>query len=586
MSDAAPVRRPIRRLAAGTVERIAAGEVVERPGSVVKELLENSLDAGATRVTVRVENGGLDRIEVEDDGNGIPAEELALAVERHATSKLDPDGPIERIASLGFRGEALAAVATVSRLRLVSRPPDREVAAGVSVVGGALVGRFEAPRAPGTTVEVEGLFFNTPARQKFLKSPASELVDVVQTVERMYLARPSVSFRVESEGREVAIYPAARSVGDAAARVLGPELRSAFVPVSAELPGGRLFGAVGLPSATAASARGIFFAVNGRPIQSRPLAQAVRIAYEDRIPKSRFPLAVLHLEIADDRLDVNVHPTKREVRFVRERDVADAVRHGVRSALVASPGLTGARDPAPAADAPLIAFAPAAGPGPGPPVAVGATGQRTLDGESGAPPRAVESRGVHPRLDLLGCLDALYWVATSDDGFVLIDQHAASERVVFERLRREGVLARQTLVEPVLVELTGSQRAALTEHADDVRAAGFEVEAFGPATHRVRSVPSYRGRRAGAEALGELLGELASGGRPTLPDGLEARRAATIACHAAIRAGDLVARDTMVRVLEELYALPDNAYACPHGRPILVRFPRARLDRFFLRSGP
>ena len=587
MTDASLVRRPIRRLAESTVERIAAGEVVERPASVVKELLENAVDAGATEVVVRVERGGIDRIEVADNGSGIPPEELELAVERHATSKLDPEGPVERIASLGFRGEALAAIATVSRLRLTSRAVGAELASGVSVVGGTLVGRFEAPRAPGTTVEVEGLFFNTPARQKFLKSPPAELVDLLQTVERMYLARPAVAVRVDSDGREAAQFPAARSVRDAASRVLGPDLIHAHVAVAGEVPGGRVYGVVGTPALAATSSRGLYFAVNGRPIQSRGLAQAVRLAFDDRIPKNRFPVGVLHLEVAEDRLDVNVHPTKREVRFVRERELADALRHRVREALIEAPA---------AANVPSRGGPLAAGPdaGEGTELLAAALAkavftppaQRTLDGELVAlAGRTVAPRGPNPRLDLLGCLDALYWVATSDDGLVLVDQHAASERVVYETLRRAGTLGRQILMVPATLELTPSQRAALAAHADSVRAAGFEVEEFGPATYRVLSVPSYRGRRAPAEALGELLAELATGGRPALPDGLEERRAATIACHASIRAGDLVARDEMVRVLEALYAIPDAPSSCPHGRPILVRFPRSRLDRWFLRSG-
>ena len=332
-----PSHRPIRRLSSETVERIAAGEVVERPASVVKELVENAVDAHASTITIRLLGGGLDRVEVADDGSGIPADELELAVERHATSKLEPDGPVERIGTLGFRGEALAAVASVSRFRLLSRPPEREVAEGISVVGGAIAGRFPAARAPGTTVEVEDLFFNTPARRKFLKSPPAEQVEVLQTVERLYLARPQVGLRVESEGREVATYPPAHGLQDAAARVLGPGFLVSSFEVNAEIPGGRLFGALGRPEVAVATSRGLFLAVNGRSITSRPIAQAVRAAFGDYLPRSRFPVGVLHLEVAADRLDVNVHPTKREVRFAREREVLDAIRIRVREALVAAP---------------------------------------------------------------------------------------------------------------------------------------------------------------------------------------------------------------------------------------------------------
>ncbi|MGA7476324.1 MAG: DNA mismatch repair endonuclease MutL [Thermoplasmata archaeon] len=580
-------RRPIRKLSSETVERIAAGEVVERPASVVKELVENAVDAGASLVTIRLSGGGLERIEVADDGSGIPPEELELAVERHATSKLPPEGPVERIGTLGFRGEALAAIASVSRFRLFSRPPDREVAEGISVVGGAVAGRFSAPRAPGTTVEVEDLFFNTPARRKFLKGAPAEQVEVLQTVERLYLARPQVGLRVESEGREAGTYPPAHDLKDAAARVLGPGFLTSSFELSAEIPGGRLFGSLGRPGVAAASSRGLFVAVNGRSVTSRTIAQNVRLAFGDYLPRTRFPVGVLHLEVDPDRLDVNVHPTKREVRFARERDILDAIRLRVREALVSAPQVAelpaaraAARPPLGGAP-PLVRGVPTASAGhPGV--------QRTLEGPVAAPPppTPLPAAAGHPRLTLLGCLHALYWVAESDEGLVLIDQHAASERVLYEELRHSGTLQRQTLVAPVTVRLTGAERSTFEAHGETVRAAGFDIEPFGPESFLVRSVPAYRGRSARPEAVAELLDELATGGRPTLPDGLEERRAATVACHAALRAGDVVTSEEFSRVLTTLHALPEAAYSCPHGRPIVLGIPRSRLDRWFLRSGP
>jgi DNA mismatch repair protein MutL len=592
VTDPAPLpRRPIRRLTPETVERIAAGEVVERPASVVKELLENSLDARATLVTVRLEEGGLDRMEVADDGEGIPPEELELAVERHATSKIAPDGPVEHIVSLGFRGEALAAIASVSRLRLFSRPPDRDVAEGLSVVGGAVAGRLTVPRAPGTTVEVEDLFFNTPARRKFLKGAPAELVEVLRTVERAYLASPTTTFRVESEGRELANYPATSELADAATRILGPEfLRSAF-PVRGELGDGRLFGVLGRPPLAATSSRGLHLSVNGRPVVSRPIQQSVRAAFGDYLPRTRFPVGVLHFDLPPDRIDVNVHPTKREVRIARERELGESVRVLVRESLIASAHLhepdagegaavrrsleesllrTSSVVPAfPEDAAGRVTVAPA---------------QRRLDAETAE--SAPERRsGARPRWRLLGCVQALYWVAESEEGVVLVDQHAASERVLYESLRTERPLARQTLVDPVTLRLTGVERSALRAHEAEVYRAGFEVEPFGPVDYRVRAVPTFRGRTVRAEAVAQLLDELAGGGRPTVPDGLLERTTATLACHAAIRAGDLVTAEEFSRVLEALAALSEAAMTCPHGRPIWLTLSRSRLDRWFLRSG-
>jgi DNA mismatch repair protein MutL len=582
-----PARRTIRRLSPATVERIAAGEVVERPASIAKELLENAIDAGATSVVVRILGGGIDRIEVADDGTGIPPEELGLAVERHATSKLAPDGPVETIEGLGFRGEALAAIGAVARLRLLSRPPDRESGEGISVVGGAVVGRFSSARAPGTTVEVEKLFFNTPARKKFLKSPASEQVELVRIVERVYLARPTVGLRVEAEGRELSSYPPTSRLADAATHVLGPEFLAASFPLRGEVPGGRLVGSLGLPSVAAPTSGLLFLAVNGRAVVSRPIAQAVRAAYSESLPRSRFPTGVIHVEIDPQAIDVNVHPTKREIRFARERDLTEAIRHRVRECLLAAPavGEPPARSPAPtsseSADERSFLPRPTSEPAARP------SAQRRL-----APVEAVR---VEPptlgeasprRFELLGALDALYWIAATEDGFTLIDQHAASERLVYESILRDGLLGRQQLVAPVTVRLTPAERSAWAAHADSVRAAGFELDAFGPDSVRVRTVPTYRGRSAPFEAIHDLLRELAEGGRPTLPDGLEERTAATIACHASIRAGDEVSPAEIVRLLASLDALPERVRTCPHGRPILVRLPRSRLDGWFLRRGP
>jgi DNA mismatch repair protein MutL len=580
-------RRPIRRLSPTTVERIAAGEVVERPASVVKELVENAVDAGAVAVSVRLNGGGLTALEVADNGIGIPPDELELAVERHATSKLEPSGAIERIDSLGFRGEALAAIASVARVHLLSRPPEQEVGEGLSIVGGSIAGRYQAPRAVGTTVEVEDLFFNTPARQKFLKSPAAEQLEVVRTLERLYLARPSITLRIEAEGREIATLPAVTRLEDAAARVLGPGLFRDGFTVAGALPGGKVRGVLGRPTTVAASASGLHLAVNGRSIISRPASQAVRAAFGDYLPRGRYPVGVLHLEIDLDRVDVNVHPTKREVRFSKERDLLDALRLRVREALLATPQVADvAGEPRPRTITSPPATTDPADPAAAAPRSVPTPTQARLDdaAEPVAPAHLPAATG-HPSLVLLGCFQSLYWIAESDDGLVLIDQHAASERVVYEALLREGTLARQLLVEPVALRLTGTQRETLRAHADDVRSSGFEVESFGPETYRVRSVPSYRGRNTRPEALHGLLDELAEGGRPTATDGLRERTAATIACHAAIRAGDPVEPEEFRRVLRALYDLPESSYSCPHGRPILVRFSRSRLDRWFLRTG-
>ncbi|HXW66926.1 MAG TPA: DNA mismatch repair endonuclease MutL [Thermoplasmata archaeon] len=570
-------RRPIRRLEPRTIERIAAGEVVERPASVAKELVENAIDAGAQRVSVRLDGGGLERIVVEDDGEGIPPEELGLAVERHATSKLAPDGPIDAIATLGFRGEALASIASVARVRLLSRPAGEEVGHGIRIEGGEVAGRFQAPRAPGTTVEVADLFYRTPARRKFLKSPAAEQLEIVRTLARVYLARPSVALRVSTGDLELAVYPASVRLTDAAARVLGPEAARGAMALDAPVPGGRIEGCLGAPASGAATSTGLYLSVNGRAVISRSIPQAVRAAYGDSMPRARFPVGVLAFTIGRDGVDVNVHPTKREVRFARERELLDALRVRVREALIEAPAPSEAPlgRPSPAGRARM----------PPPPLTAARSSlvQARLDVSAGRSEPALVAAPA--RWELLGCVDRLYWVALRDGGLVLVDQHAASERLLFDELRRDGRLARQQLVAPVAVTLTALERATLAAESEAVTAAGFDVEGFGPEAALVRAVPSYRVVRAAAAALAGLLDELADGVSAGVGPGAAERRAATIACHAAIRAGDEIEPATMGAVLAALDAEPGRAGSCPHGRPIFLALPRARLDRWFLRSG-
>ncbi len=589
--------RPIRRLSEETVLRIAAGEVVERPASVVKELVENSVDAGANEVRVRLENGGLDAVVVDDDGHGIRPEELPLALERHATSKLTTAEELNVVSTLGFRGEALAAIGAVSRLRILSRAAGHEEAHGLSVVAGNLAGEFLEGRALGTTVEVRDLFFNTPARRKFLKAPAAEQVEVADTVERLFLARPRVGLTLSNESGELARFPPSTTLRDAAGRVLGPEFLQQSFEVRAGLGGPvAIRGVLARPALSRSSPSGIYLSVNGRAVRSRLFVQALRQAYADYLPRTRSPLGVVHLDLDLARVDVNVHPTKREVRIAREREVADLLRVAVRDSLTRTPHyadrtgapgpgtLRGPREPGPAG----WREGAAAGPVPGPAASGaassgGAAGvQRTLGEAPGAEPLAAGPH--HPALRLVGPIFDLYWLAESDGALVLVDQHAASERVLYEELRRSGRLARQELVEPILLELSPRRASVLKAHVEAVARSGFGLESFGPRAHRLLSVPTYRGRRAQAEQLLALLDELGEGGRATVPDGMTERADAMLACHAAIRGGDVVRPEELRRVLEALYKLPEASYACPHGRPILVRFDRARVDRWFLRS--
>ncbi|MFG1530349.1 MAG: DNA mismatch repair endonuclease MutL [Thermoplasmata archaeon] len=579
------VRSPIRRLDRATIDRIAAGEVVERPASVVKELVENAVDAGARRIVVRLRRGGLDRIEVVDDGFGIPAEELPLALERHATSKLAPQGPIDSIRTLGFRGEALASIASVARLRLVSRPPEAALASWIEIEAGGPTTTGVEARAVGTTVEVHDLFAHTPARRKFLHAPAAEQIEVVATLERAYLARPSVALELEIDGRPSVSYPATDRWETAAGAVLGPSFTEQSFRLDLDLPGGGRWTAVlGRPVLAAPTSRRLYLAVNGRPIQSRPLSAAVRAAFEGLMPRTRFPVGLLHLTLPEDRIDVNVHPTKREIRIAEERELDDRLRREIRAALLRAPRPATLLDRG-GAGPPRAGPLPArAGEGP---ASTLLPLRPTAPPLFGAPsPRPLLPLQPSAPLELRGSLRALYWIAESPDGLLLIDQHAASERLVFESIRRSLSAARQQLVDPVTLELSGRQQAALADHSGEVAASGFDIDPFGPRQIRLRAVPIWAGHRADAKWLLQLLDELADGGRPTVPDDPRDRIIATVACHAAVRAGDPIEAATLTRIWSELRALPEAPTTCPHGRPIAFEIPFSRIDRWFLRTGP
>ncbi|MHB1434799.1 MAG: DNA mismatch repair endonuclease MutL [Thermoplasmata archaeon] len=582
------LRAPIRRLSRDTIDRIAAGEVVERPASVVKELIENAVDAGARRIVVRVRRGGLDGIEVVDDGIGIPAAELPLALERHATSKLPPEGPIDAIPTLGFRGEALASIASVARLRLVSRPPEAALASWIEIEAGGPITTGVEARDVGTTVEVRDLFARTPARRKFLRAPTAEQIELVATLERAYLARPSIALELEIDGRPSVNYPATDRWEEAAAAVLGPSFPAQSFRLDRELPGGGGWTAVlGRPVLAAPSSRRLYLAVNGRPIQSRALSAAVRAAFEGLMPRTRFPIGLLHLDLPDERIDVNVHPTKREVRIAQERDLDDRLRREIRTALLRAPAPSTLLDrngaPPPT---PLLRRAPPAPVAEGPAPTLPPLRPPTPPFFGTSSPRPIAPLPRTGRLELRGALRALYWVAESPDGLLLIDQHAASERLVFESLRRSLPAARQQLMDPLTLDLSGRQQAALEAHGESVAASGFEIDRFGPRRVRLRAVPVWAGHRAEAKWLLQLLDELADGGRPTVPDDPRDRIVATIACHAAVRAGDAIEAGTLARIWSDLRALPEAPTTCPHGRPIAFEIPFSRIDRWFLRSGP
>jgi len=571
----------IRLLPERVVNRIAAGEVIERPAAAVRELVENALDAGARRIAVAIEGGGIARIEVTDDGCGMTGEELALAVQRHATSKL-ADDQLVRIATLGFRGEALPSIGAAARLALTSRPAGADGAATITVEGGAVGEVRPAAGAPGTRVLVRDLFFATPARRKFLKSPRAEADAAEAAVRRLALAAPAVAFRCETEGR-VAFDLPAQSRAARVAALLGAEAAAALLDVSGERGALRLAGFAGVPTLTRPTTSGQTLLVNGRPVSDPVLRTAVRVAYRDVIAAGRHPVVVLALDLPPEEVDVNVHPAKAEVRF---RD-PDSVRSLVIGALGRALGI-GAGLAAPRPGLRLVHPAP---PAPRPGFAEAALPLAALPGARPAgiaPARAPDPMptGFPLGAAVAQVLDTYIIAVAADGSLVLVDQHAAHERLTQESLRAqaaEGGVRAQPLLFPAVVDLPPVQAASVAARAEELARLGLEVEPFGPGAVLVRALPALLGPADPAPLLRDLAEEFAELDASTA---LAARLDAVIArmaCHGSIRAGRRLAQAEMDALLRQMEATP-RAATCSHGRPTFLKLTRGEIERLFGRS--
>ena len=577
--------------------RIAAGEVIERPASVVKELVENSLDAGAAHIEVDIEAGGVDRIRVRDDGCGVPPEQLADAFERHATSKLRSEHDLFAVRTLGFRGEALASIAAVADVDFTSRPGPEEAAAVARLRDGRLERLGSAAAAPGTTVEARGLFAALPVRRRFLRTARAETRAVADVVTALALAYPEVAFRLVADGRVALAVPGTGDPRDAVAAVHGPEVAAALVPVSAarrdEESGGavEVTGLVGPPALHRGSRGYLHLVANGRTIASRTLAYAIEQGYAGLIPAGRHPVALVRITVPPDQVDVNVHPTKAEVRFRHERLVYAAIGDAIRQAIAGSgvplaplPLAGGWRDvPGGALDAPDLATATD-----GRGVVAGARAASMISppsaaGQDAAAPGAEQGAiGIGaqlPMLRALGQVDLAYLVAEAPDGLYLVDQHAAHERVLYEAVlaaQREGRPASQPLLAAVVAPLSASQAAVAVGEAAALAALGWTIEPTDGAAVILRAVPAALAGRDAPAALRDYLDRLDAEERLTGPD----RAAATLACRAAVMAGDRLDGEQQRGLLRALEAC-ETPHTCPHGRPTMLHLSRAALDRSF-----
>jgi DNA mismatch repair protein MutL len=603
----------IRRLPEHLVNRIAAGEVVERPASALKELVENAIDAGAARIVVGLSAGGIDRIEVADDGCGMTPADMALALERHATSKL-PGEEIEAVTTLGFRGEALPSIASVARLTVESRvrfstgsgqaAPD-----GWSrrVDNGRLVGEGPSALPPGTRILVEDLFGKVPARRKFLRSPRSEYAACLDVVKRLAMARPDIGFTVESEGRRTLCVQPGEDRPERVAALTDRALQEASVAIDYDRGRARLGGVAGLPTFNRGVADHQYLFVNGRPVKDRLLIGAVRAAYQDLLARDRHPVVALFIDLPSEEVDVNVHPAKTEVRFREPALIRGLIVGGLRHALDSA----GFRSAQPAAvnvpwqteagesrhsresgnPASSYLWSPQRS---GTPAYAGVTGNSFHEPRADFLPAARAEAASQPPPDqsrfplgvARGQVAATYIVAEAEDGLVLVDQHAAHERLVLERMRRamsNGGVARQALLLPEVVELDEPACDRLEARAAELAEMGLELERFGPRAMLVRATPALLGNGDVRGLVADLADELAAFDEAlSLKEKLD-QVAATMACHGSVRAGRLLSVAEMNALLREMEVTPHSGQ-CNHGRPTWVKLAHGDIEKLFGRK--
>lgn len=599
----------VRLLPSELVDQIAAGEVVERPASVLKELVENSLDAGAGRIRVEIREGGSSLIAVTDDGPGMEVEEARMALRRHATSKIATLDDLAEILSFGFRGEALPAIASVSRMRVLTRPRGSETGYEIRVEASEILLEREAGCPEGTRIEVADLFGSIPARRKFLKKPGTEWGHAIDWLGRLAMGLPATQFEVQRDDHAAVVWPETSEIAERIAAVLGEAQARALVRVEWEEGAGHVEAFVSGPEASRANGNAIHLYVNGRPVRDKLLRHAVSQAYRDLLPRGRFPLAVIFLTVPPGSVDVNVHPAKWEVRFANPQAVHQLVRHAIREAMEGRGFLAERSDSrrfgGQGSDrrgwAPVAPNSPAGGVGEGDWLfardRAGPGGELGVEAASNAGGREILGAGgsAEGRIDfgsmrLLGQLQARYLVLEAESGLLLVDQHAAHERILYERLRGawlEHKVERQGLLVPETLDIGSAAVAVLTDASKWIAALGFDVEAFGESAVVIRAIPALLSGNDPRRLVSDLVDELGQVDVAPDPDASQTRLLAgadrlfaTLACHSARRFGDHLPEDEQRAILRGLDAIA-WAPTCPHGRPVAAHFGLGELDARF-----
>ncbi len=595
------------KLPRDVVALIAAGEVIERPASVVKELIENSLDADATTIDIVIENGGFDLISVSDDGHGILREDCPTCVKRHSTSKIRTREDVEAIRTYGFRGEALASIAAVATLRIVTRAREEDIGTELVVLSGTEQVIRPASRAVGTTVEVTGLFERVPARRHSLMGPVAEAGRVTDLVRRYAAARPDVGLRLTRDGETLMDCPAGQKLSERIVYLWGHTTAAALAPVNHSVDNIRVTGYVVRPPLSRGNRSREYVSVRGRPIEDLRLSRAAEAAYATLLMRGRYPAFVIDIQLPPEDVDVNVHPSKREVLFANVGRVVEAVHHAIRRALAEEPdaghkedlsGYVTSAPPEVQHDTPMAISAGEAEAEP----------ERSDTGRTGrlADTRTFPTTIVSESLEdpeqhgpevidglfegglrIVGQIHGLYILLEASDGLVIVDQHAAHERVVYERLRREvneGNVAVQELLEPVVLQLSPDEIEQIQSVSDVLHQLGFDVERFGEREVIVRTLPEILGKHASETDLVSLVDEILEVGKSTPVEHFMDEVVKVTACHSAIRAGRTLNHNEIARLLEEMAKTPDWDL-CPHGRPTVIRVTGSELERRFGRTG-
>lgn len=598
----------IHLLDEATISKIAAGEVIERPASAVKELLDNSIDAGATEVKVEIEGSGVKRISIRDNGCGMSHADASMAFKKHATSKLSSIDDLETVRTLGFRGEALSSMAAVAKVTLITRR-SLDVAGTKVTAGSDGVESLSEVGAPvGTTVDVADLFHSTPARRKYLKSSRTELAHITEVLTNYAIAHPNISFTLLNEGKVVLRSPASNNMFDNIVHIHGAEVARSLVPVVWENDLVKISGYISKPELSRSGSDLQSFYINGRSISSKAISNAIRLGYYTLLPKGRYPAAFLNLEIDPKIVDVNVHPRKTEVRLSHEKEIMDAVTAAVDSALRSThlvPEIKVKDKPIPvqkvlyeekdeegtkfqnkvqiqASSQLLEEPAPYHPPAKDTDRRLKASSR--LQSKLESSPCEEESAFVADDVKVMGQFEDLYIVAEVENKLLLIDQHAAHERVMYERVLDSRDMGWQELLNPVTLELNPKEKIILEEFIPFLEEVGFSISEFGPSTYVVTTVPTIFGRMESPDVIHDIVCDLLSVGRIKDDTEIYDHVFSTMACRAAIKAGAVCNKDQMADLIRQLKKCK-NPYTCPHGRPTMISFTREELDRMFKRTG-